>query len=120
MMGCVSPPTHKKQKTFMHPLIPHFLGKLKKNSNFVLKFTMISSTQNNSLAEYYIGILKNLNPYSKRDLISRLSQSMMENKRVPETWLQSLFGAYKTDETAEGIISGIRNSRVSNRNIETL
>ena len=36
------------------------------------------------------------------------------------TSLQSLFGAYKSDETAEQIIAELRLSRTFNRNIEIL
>lgn len=73
-----------------------------------------------SLADYYFGFLKNLNSDSKLDLISKLSQSLKQNEKADEISLQSLFGAYKSEETAEEIISAIRASRVFNRNIETL
>ncbi len=78
------------------------------------------SQQNISLADYYFGFLKNLNSDSKLDLISKLSQSLKQNEKADEVSLQSLFGAYKSEETAEEIISAIRTSRVSNRNIEKL
>jgi len=39
---------------------------------------------------------------------------------IPEITLQSLFGAYISEETAEEIILEIRASRVFNRIIETL
>jgi len=81
---------------------------------------MISSTEHISLAEYYFGFLKNLNPDSKLDLISKLSQSLKESENVPETSLESLFGAYKSDETADEIIAGLRASRIFNRNTESL
>jgi len=77
------------------------------------------SIKNPSLANYYFGFLKNLNPDTKLDLISKLSQSLKESEAVPEISLQSLFGAYKSDETAEEIIEGIRSSRVSNRKVQT-
>jgi hypothetical protein len=81
---------------------------------------MTTSNQHISLADYYFGFLKNLNSDSKLDLISKLSQSLKETEIVSEVSLQSLFGAYKSDETAEEIIAGLRASRVSNRNIESL
>jgi hypothetical protein len=81
---------------------------------------MITSHQDNSIADYYFDFLKNLNPDSKLDLISKLSLSLKEDKQSPDISLQSLFGAYKSDETAEEIIAEIRASRVSNRFIETL
>ena len=91
-----------------------------KNSNFGKTFDMISPTQHNSLADYYFGFLKNLNPDSKLDLISKLSQSLKETDTIPSTSLQSLFGAYKSDETADEIIAELRSSRVFNRNIDSL
>ena len=78
------------------------------------------STTNISLADYYFDFLKNLNQDSKLDLISKLSQSLKEKEIVSETSLQSLFGAYKSEETAEEIIADLRASRVFNRNIESL
>jgi hypothetical protein len=81
---------------------------------------MNGSNQPISLADYYFGFLKNLNSDSKLDLISKLSQSLRHSDKDDEASLQSLFGAYKSDETAEEIIAEIRASRVSNRNIEPL
>jgi hypothetical protein len=81
---------------------------------------MISSKEHISLADYYFVFLKNLNPDSKLDLISKLSQSLKENEIIPQTSLQSLFGAYKSDETADEIIAMLRTSRKFDRNIESL
>ena len=80
---------------------------------------MNSSTQDISYAEYYFGVLKNLNADSKLDLISQLSQSL-KSEKVDSPSLESLFGSYDSDETADEIIAGIRSSRVSNRHIEKL
>ena len=80
---------------------------------------MSSPTKHLNLADYYFGILKNLNSDSKLDLISKLSQSLKESATAPETSLQSLFGAYKSEETAEEIIEELRASRVFNRHIES-
>ena len=81
---------------------------------------MIVSSSSNSVADYYFGFLKDLNSNSKLDLISKLSQSLKEDKTISETNLQSLFGAYKSDETADEIITELNASRVFNRIIETL
>ncbi len=81
---------------------------------------MITSGHHISLADYYYGFLKNLNPDSKLDLIAKLSQSLKEDHIVTEESLQSLFGAYKSEETADEIIAELRASRVFNRNIEEL
>ncbi len=79
---------------------------------------MNSSTQPTNLADFYFDYLKNLNSDSKLDLISKLSQSLKEKEQVAEVSLESLFGAYKSEETAEEIIAEIRASRVFNRKTE--
>jgi hypothetical protein len=81
---------------------------------------MTTSDQHISLADYYFSFLKNLNPDSKLDLISKLSQSLKNNDKVSETSLQSIFGAYKSEETADEIIAELRASRVFKRNTEPL
>lgn len=78
------------------------------------------STQNISLADYYYSFLKNLNPESKLDLIAKLSHSLQVGNKGENTSLQSLFGAYKSDESAEEIIAELRASRTFNRNTERL
>jgi cell shape-determining protein MreC len=80
---------------------------------------MNSSAKETSNAGYYFGVLQNLNADSKLDLISQLSQSLKSDK-TDNSSLESLFGAYKSEETADEIISEIRSSRISNRNIEPL
>lgn len=69
---------------------------------------MTTLSQNTSLADYYFGFLKNLNPNSKLDLISKLSQSLKENVTTSETSLQALFGAYQSEDTAEQIIESFK------------
>ncbi len=81
---------------------------------------MSSFAKNKSTADYYFGVLKNLNADSKLDLISQLSQSLKSGKFDNATSLESLFGAYKSEDSADEIIAEIRASRVSNRNIEAL
>ncbi|MBA4139703.1 MAG: hypothetical protein H0X70_04230 [Segetibacter sp.] len=81
---------------------------------------MNTTAQHKSLADYYFSFLKNLNADSKLDLISKLSQSLKNDDAVSETSLQSLFGAYKSEETADEIIAELRASRVFNRNTERL
>ena len=90
-----------------------------KNRKFDKTKNMISSTQHTSDADYYFGVLKNLNADSKLDLISQLSQSLKSDK-TDTTSLESLFGAYKSEETADEIIAELRSSRIFNRNIEPL
>lgn len=82
---------------------------------------MTPSAQQSSVADYYFGLLQSLNPVSKLDLISKLSQSLKEEVVAKKSRsLEELFGAYQSDETAEEIIAAIRSARVFNRNIEPL
>jgi hypothetical protein len=81
---------------------------------------MASSVPHISIADYYFGFLKNLNSDSKLDLIAKLSQSLKETETSSETSLQSLFGAYKSEQTADEIIAELRASRIFIRNIESL
>lgn len=81
---------------------------------------MALSSQQTSLADYYSGFLEHLNPTSKLDLIVKLSESLKEDKAVSQMPLQSLFGAYQSEETADEIIASLRASRAFNRNLESL
>ena len=69
---------------------------------------MSSSSQQISNADNYFGFLKNLNSESKLDLISKLSQSLNKENNSKDKPLQSHFGANKSNETAEEIITSIK------------
>ena len=84
------------------------------------KAPMQPLTPHTSIADYYYGVLSNLSAASKLDLISQLSQSLKQDLQQEPPSLKSLFGAYQGEETAEEIIEAIQNSRVSNRDIESL
>jgi hypothetical protein len=71
---------------------------------------MTTSPRDNSIADYYFDFLKNLDQESKPDLIAKLTRSLNEEKQKPDVSLQSLFGAYQSDETADEIIAAIRAS----------
>jgi len=55
-------------------------------------------------------MLSNLNAESKLDLISLLSQSLNQALHQEPQSLESLFGAYQSEETAEEIIAALGNS----------
>ncbi len=80
----------------------------------------MSTLKEVSLADYYYGLLSNLNADIKLDLIAKLSQSLKKSEKEPVVSLESLFGAWKTEESAEELIAEIRASRVNNRKIEPL
>jgi tRNA A-37 threonylcarbamoyl transferase component Bud32 len=81
---------------------------------------MNSIPNNINIADYYFGFLKNLKHDSKLDLIAKLSESLKTTAKKDEVSLQSLFGAYKSDQTADEIIAELRASRTFNRKTETL
>ena len=69
---------------------------------------MKSTAQNIGLSEYYFDFLKNLSAETKIDLIERLSKSLKNREKEESVSLQSLFGAYKSSDTAEEIMAQIR------------
>ena len=75
---------------------------------------------NINIIDSYIGLLNNLSPDSKLELISRLSQSLKSQKKPKEKSIQELFGAFMSDKSAETIIEEIRQSRTFTRQIEEL
>ena len=77
-------------------------------------------TSSSNIADYYFGFLKNLQHDSKLDLISKLSESLKTSESINEIPFESLFGSYKSEQSAEEIINDIRNSRNFNRKIEEL
>ena len=73
-----------------------------------------------NIIDSYIGLLNNLSPDSKLELISRLSQSLKSQKKPQEKSIQELFGAFASEKSAETIIEEIRQSRTFTRQIEEL
>ena len=72
---------------------------------------MLNPIRNISLADYYFGLLSNLDAEGKLDLISKLSESLKKSEKHQNISLRSLFGALKTDESAEEMIAELRASR---------
>ena len=80
---------------------------------------MKTSETNTTIIDGYLGLLDNLSPDNKLDLISKLTASVktdLSNKKIS---FKKAFGAFYSRETAEEIIDVIRNSRVSKRKIES-
>lgn len=74
-----------------------------------LKFNLIDS---------YLGLLNNLSPDSKLELISKLSDSLKGSKKPTKKSLSDLYGAFVSKESAEEIIANLKSSRTFNRNTE--
>lgn len=73
---------------------------------------------NKTLIEGYLQLLENLSPGSKLDLISKLTLSVKTDVIEKKKSFYKSFGAWESKQTAEQIISDIRNSRTFNRQIE--
>ncbi len=67
----------------------------------------------------YFGILENLDSNSKQKLIIKLTRSISKKPRKFNN-LKNIFGAWQGSESAEEIISDIRDSRYDYRKIEEL
>lgn len=77
---------------------------------------MDSAKINTNLVDNYLGLLKNLSPDNKLELISRLSNSMKTAKNIESDSLKSLYGAYHSKKNADEIIDDLKQSRTFNRN----
>ena len=79
---------------------------------------MNSADVNTTIIEGYLGLLGNLSPSSKLDLISRHSASRKSDMTDKQSSFQRAFGAFETDKSADEIIEEIRSSRTFTRQIE--
>jgi tRNA A-37 threonylcarbamoyl transferase component Bud32 len=68
----------------------------------------------------YLGLLKSLPADSKLEIISKLSDSLKSTKRSTGRSLKSLYGAFRSEKSADQIISEIKEARTFNRKIESL
>ncbi len=67
---------------------------------------------NTSLVDNYYAILKSLSPNNKLELIARLSNSMkITQKENDEISLDTLYGSWDSDDTAEEIIAELKSAR---------
>ena len=68
----------------------------------------------------YLGLLKSLPPDSKLEIISKLSDSLKSTKQPKGKSLKNLYGAFKSDKSADQMIKEIKEARTFNRKIEPL
>lgn len=76
-----------------------------------LKFNLIDS---------YLGLLNNLSPDRKLELISRLSDSLKGSEKSTDKSIGELYGAFISKKSADEIIADLKNSRSFNRKTEGL
>lgn len=74
---------------------------------------------NTTIVDGYVGLLDNLSPVNKLDLISKLTASVKTDLTNRKSSFKKAFGAFDSKQSAEEIINEIRNSRVSTRQIES-
>jgi hypothetical protein len=75
-----------------------------------------------NLIDNYLGLLENLSPDHKLELISKLSDSLKSSKKTVEKNadkpLDTLSGAFIFDKPSDDLINELRKSRKFNRKIE--
>jgi hypothetical protein len=74
---------------------------------------------NAKLIDAYLGMLDNLSPNNKLDLIAKLTASVKSDLKSKKSSFKRAFGAFESSKSAEEIIDEIRESRVFNRQIES-
>ena len=80
---------------------------------------MRAAKTNTTIVDGYIGLLTNLSPSDKLDLISKLTELVKTDLNNKKSSFKKSFGAFESEKSAEEIIDEIRNSRISNRQIES-
>ena len=80
---------------------------------------MIAPEINTTIIDAYVGLLNNLSPSNKLDLISKLTDSVKTDLLPKKSSFKKAFGAFESAKSAEEIIDEIRNSRVLNRQMES-
>lgn len=76
---------------------------------------------NASLIDSYYTLLKSLSPNNKLELIARLSKSMKTSKKKDkEIPLESLYGSWQSDQTADELIAELKAARNFTRKREEL
>ena len=79
---------------------------------------MASTETNTTIINGYVGLLENLSPDNKLDLIAQLTASVKTDLGNKKSTFKKSFGAFESEKTAEEIIEEIRNSRLFTREIE--
>lgn len=76
---------------------------------------------NTTLIDNYFSFLKDLSADSKLELIAKLSKSMKTSKKSKrEVSLNSLYGSWKSEKSADEIISELKSERSFTRKRELL
>jgi len=82
---------------------------------------MKTADLNTTLIDSYYTLLKSLSPNNKLELIARLSKSMKTaKKQEKEISLESLYGSWESDQTADELIAELKAARNFTRKREEL
>jgi len=79
----------------------------------------MKSNASTVVIDNYFGLLKGLSTDYKIKLIAKLSNSIVEEVAENENLVDRFYGAFKSNKSAEEIITEIRESRTFNRTIES-
>ena len=71
-----------------------------------------------NLIDSYLGLLNNLSPENKLELISKLSESLKRSKNRSSKTIGDLFGAFISKKSADEINADLKSIRNFNRKIE--
>lgn len=74
--------------------------------------------KNTEILNNYLGLMNNLNPNTKLELIERLSKSIKKDISIRKNSFERSYGAWESKKTSDEIIEEIRSSRNFNREIE--
>jgi len=73
----------------------------------------------NPIIENYFGLIQNLNHRAKLELISRISNSMLDKKETKQEQLLSCYGAFISEQSVDEMIKSIHDARYfKDKNIE--
>ncbi len=71
------------------------------------------------LIDNYFGLLSKLSPEMKKKLIEQLKKTLDSGLKASDKTSLDAFGAWYSDKSADEIIQEIKESRFTNRQIET-
>lgn len=85
------------------------------------RLKMQTADINTNLVDSYYALLKHLSPNNKLELIARLSKSMKITKKAKvSNSLDSLYGAWVSDQSADELVAELKNARTFTRKREEL
>ncbi|AOR29330.1 hypothetical protein OAD49_01635 [Flavobacteriaceae bacterium] len=81
---------------------------------------MKTTDLNTALLDNYFGLIKNLSPEIKINLIEKIAKTLKGNVTSSNSSLTDAFGAWKSKKSADEILIELRDHRNFDRQIEAL